>query len=159
MATGLRRAPSHRCGDWASAAREQCGGGAQGHRVQAAAASRRASAHDKQMFDLHTYEPPDFGGGYCGVGVQIHHPDEAATVLAVPDEVAVHPQPVVGGLVDGAVGPDVWSQPEAVDEVTPRALFSMLIVTPVLQPRARPTQPQPAHDTIEDILVQSKSQY
>uniref|UniRef100_A0A0E0G7I9 Uncharacterized protein n=1 Tax=Oryza nivara TaxID=4536 RepID=A0A0E0G7I9_ORYNI len=117
--------------------------------------------HDKQMFALHTYEPPDFGGGYCGVVVQIHHPDEAATVLAVPDEVAVHPQPVVGSLVDGVVGPDVWSQPEAVDEVTPRASFSMLIVALVLQPRARPTQPQPqpAHDTIEDILVQSKSQY
>ncbi|EEE57105.1 hypothetical protein OsJ_06958 [Oryza sativa Japonica Group] len=107
--------------------------------------------HDKQMFDLHTYEPPDFGGGYCGVVVQIHHPDEAATVLAVPDEVAVHPQPVVGSLVDGVVGPDVWSQPEAVDEVTPRASFSMLIVALVLQSRARPTQPQPqpAHDTIE----------
>nr|ABA96620.1 hypothetical protein LOC_Os12g07850 [Oryza sativa Japonica Group] len=160
MATGLRRAPGHRCGYWASAAREQGGGGAQGHRERSvgtqAAPWRRASSasgaldlvgrqlpeanvpkcsltshtlqHDKQMFALHTYEPPDFGGGCYGDGVQIHHPDEAATVLAVPDEVAVHPQPVVGGLVDGAVGPDVWSEPEAVDVLTPRASSSMLIV-------------------------------
>nr|AAN64998.1 Putative gag-pol polyprotein [Oryza sativa Japonica Group]ABF95728.1 retrotransposon protein, putative, Ty1-copia subclass [Oryza sativa Japonica Group] len=83
--------------------------------------------HDKQMFALHTSEPPDFGGGCCCDGVQIHHPDKASAVLAVPDEVAVHPQPVVGGLIDGAVGPDVWSEPEAVNEVTSRASSSTLI--------------------------------
>ncbi|KAF2939049.1 hypothetical protein DAI22_03g164050 [Oryza sativa Japonica Group] len=79
------------------------------------------------MFALHTSEPPDFGGGCCCDGVQIHHPDKASAVLAVPDEVAVHPQPVVGGLIDGAVGPDVWSEPEAVNEVTSRASSSTLI--------------------------------